>query len=1573
MDAAVKNKGQANPSARTRRKGQVDVRLVHLVTGFANVKGNKIEPVPGTLETIRNRIFCLKDPNNSGKSGFMTLKSNTKGVVNRLKPGDSLEVSTFSIRNAGKEKYQMYMPPAEVLAISWLAGDNNWQDDLHDFFKKFDQGVALNVIPITKSLFKPPMDPAQIAAMPADDELSKSAKDDAQNYYDWYQSFNEKEEHVGIFFAKSRAALLIFNDTDIKNSSITVIHPEGESKGKYELEVQSGKDFTYAILAGTPEELPDGMYKISVAVKNPGKKWNRNFDTSPTYTITEMLRFNLTGLCYEFDIVNCDPVTLEDAMLKQFPTTLNHLVTYLRDEQHKIDTLSPTAAPSDKNRQRVGKQDFEVKNTGLRQIAKDMHWYYSKAKMINGWISADTGHREAKIVTTIAAALGKGSPDMQLAAQSLKVIYSTYNVINDWADHLKKVKNLNVASEKLTTIKQYLDQFGGSHFQKTRMWNYISDTFGSDDPKQRATKLKILRAESYKDPVKAKELIKSLPEKGIQSGNRVKRLAKQAGKKLKVIDRAISAIEICDYAVTAYEKNEQFKTDLAEYKRMFTEYTELFKGGTCKEAMLNLERFRSIAVGTVMEYDEAVRKGAQAAFDLAIGIMAIPVTPLAIVAGLYLVVEATISLADDLAMVLDKALLKGVYDEWKQKNKLLGDIFNGSFANMSLMPEPKEILQEHRSGTIQHTIKVNKKGKKQDIKLNIGENYLRLQYCLRAEALNGLLGLIIRATYSAKENSAAGFKKAMDDYRITDYINTFILDNNWIYDLAVTARTTLDTWWLFNMSEYDPKVVADPDTVSTRGSIKLFFNTLFDDENEERAKLPYVKFNDHFPIHKYSSDDLYDFAQNITPVDNISNTKEWIDKTYVYWRKYKKDQKPHEGWKLINEKGVDDVKKLEKRSPFDEIRIVIVLKDDTADKQLPDGIHPISLQVVRTDGMNLDGPVYKSFVRKLKKEELITSLKHEAPLVGRRGVVFYPFYEFGKEVIYGIKPLVFSYALSKSMEFFGDVTIAVATLGDYKKPVKRPYLTDMRYGFEVKIGKINSDKEFIRLGTLDASKDKVDEIPVDVDMNDPQQAKLNDWTFLERRTKKFELPKLLNDATVGAYYVRVGNGGFNIIDEHYCQHTLDNYNWKDPVEIYVVVFGEKIYKDDYEGQNADWRRVPATLTLYNNTEDNEIVGPKYPSTFHYLGKMKRESRFAWRYFPYSFADEFEKNTTTTHSEFDSFRQFFSDKKIVDRYTKSIHLTQMTLDDYFYLYVAKVNLDYSAPKGNRQYGLRPFAKKLVENGYYEYAIRPIQSAGKSGLNFSDVKRNVQEEYPHSVKEFTLRVKAPKDHFANVPWAENLNKEEIRNWIEQQSTERYAGGRSHVVSGYDRTSANSGLTNNKSKYDPKKLYASKQTGAEKGAVIATPAQITAMDNHAVIPPDKPADWPDSYDIGEKPSQLNTFADTPKADVLPEGTKLVRYVGEDNNPQGSFWVLKDQAPQTEEAWRSGSAVKNSWNGDGAYVEYEVPKGGLKVWRGAAAAQPSDAEGYMLKGGAEQIWMPSNTVPKMEAQPTPWNPNYK
>ena len=67
-------------------------------------------------------------------------------------------------------------------------------------------------------------------------------------------------------------------------------------------------------------------------------------------------------------------------------------------------------------------------------------------------------------------------------------------------------------------------------------------------------------------------------------------------------------------------------------------------------------------------------------------------------------------------------------------------------------------------------------------------------------------------------------------------------------------------------------------------------------------------------------------------------------------------------WTPLEPKGDDE--KIEELSPFYHIRVFIVLKN------VDDGIYPVSLQLLRTDGLNIKGPVYKDIARKLGEDLL---------------------------------------------------------------------------------------------------------------------------------------------------------------------------------------------------------------------------------------------------------------------------------------------------------------------------------------------------------------------------------------------------------------------------------------------------------------------------------------------------------------------------------------------------------------------------------------------------------------------------
>ena len=131
------------------------------------------------------------------------------------------------------------------------------------------------------------------------------------------------------------------------------------------------------------------------------------------------------------------------------------------------------------------------------------------------------------------------------------------------------------------------------------------------------------------------------------------------------------------------------------------------------------------------------------------------------------------------------------------------------------------------------------------------------------------------------------------------------------------------------------------------------------------------------------------------------------------------------------------------------------------------------------------------------------------------------------------------------------------------------------------------------------------------------------------------------------------------------------------------------------------------------------------------------------------------------------------------------------------------------------------------------------------------------------------------------------------------------------------------------------------------------MEAAKARANLPPPERASWPEILS-----DEAATFKRPPEPVELPEGSKLYRVIDSLSKPNGSYWTTTDPRTVSEAQWRSGAAVNGEWNGDGAFVEYEVPKGGMKVWSGEAASQMSSDGANMLSGGGNQVWVPPGST---------------
>ncbi len=124
-----------------------------------------------------------------------------------------------------------------------------------------------------------------------------------------------------------------------------------------------------------------------------------------------------------------------------------------------------------------------------------------------------------------------------------------------------------------------------------------------------------------------------------------------------------------------------------------------------------------------------------------------------------------------------------------------------------------------------------------------------------------------------------------------------------------------------------------------------------------------------------------------------------------------------------------------------------------------------------------------------------------------------------------------------------------------------------------------------------------------------------------------------------------------------------------------------------------------------------------------------------------------------------------------------------------------------------------------------------------------------------------------------------------------------------------------------------------------------------------------------------EFRNFSDI-KPVELPEGTKIYRVVDEGSaeisqGKSGTYWAYS--LPESKSQWRSQYAVKDSWNDNGYYVEYEVPKGQtLKVWEGKTAGQEYrsvDNSEFYLEGGNTQLYVEFGTLGKLEPKLTNWS----
>ncbi|MCP5019790.1 MAG: OmpA family protein [Ketobacter sp.] len=329
-------------------------------------------------------------------------------------------------------------------------------------------------------------------------------------------------------------------------------------------------------------------------------------------------------------------------------------------------------------------------------------------------------------------------------------------------------------------------------------------------------------------------------------------------------------------------------------------------------------------------------------------------------------------------------------------------------------------------------------------------SFIDLQKRMRYEALNGLFGLLKRAANGT--TNSAEYKAWLTRHKVEQYIETFIMSDNWLMPMDRFLPIPMDMFWLYQLQVKEASQASD-NTIAN-----YFLKSLTESEQirQERFKLlsstksvTHGLFNLYsaavakfelpnmmechaqrlFPLHYMASESLEEFA-NILKTDPTELNQQSVAHTAIYYRE-RHETEPSD-WKDISTRIQPDGS-WNKLSPFHPLCIVVILEryqpeedlvedgdgkkkqfatDENGDK-IPylEGYYPFELKQFRYDGVNVQGPSYQGLIRPLSKEDLPPSEHHWLESEGddcppRLGAVIHPFYQIGPVTHYGIRPIM---------------------------------------------------------------------------------------------------------------------------------------------------------------------------------------------------------------------------------------------------------------------------------------------------------------------------------------------------------------------------------------------------------------------------------------------------------------------------------------------------------------------------------------------------------------------------------------
>ncbi len=1467
---------------------------IYLLTGYYS-KNNPVSK----LAPLVNTVVFTEDPESaSSENGKpVVLRSDKNGQLNTLKGDGSLDVR--QLFHAHKDR-PIIIPPSDAISYLASAKGTAWAEEMVKMVSTFKPGEAAQTLKLQSVPFENLRRPKSVIG----------DKDADRSYRAWYDKLKPGSKIKAFVLAKTRALMVTINKSVEINTDapLKITMPNGSYKVQ-EWPEQHDANINIAFLFGTKNSLPEGLYKFSIPLKQEvidasKSRWNSNIVKTndmgePIYELAEMVRFDIKNPAGEFDIVNCDPISVEESLITQYPRFYSHLLdqakslpqkhevknvsgnTYEKGDKASISASSKAPAKGfvdyctswsvmkgksqlaanliatdietyDKDGEqyngkhnlawKIGKalhesleKDPKVKATldsvfatkegvdawkGFREARKD----YLEAISGDGlkpWKEAlkeeyfkmpqNSADDLAKYEKTISGKIGLPKAGLDLFGKAINIVdFGTsahalgkdgFLYFNNVLPELSKAKHnyKYVAQDyfhtlKKVEVKQSVELSGEFDFDQA----VVNDGFRSQVVQQCQL---ILEAMEKHPDQKVSVAGHTCDIGGFEYNQRLSEDRAQA-----VVDVLIDAgvdqsrVEAQGFAYSDPKAPNDSDINRAKNRRVEIKSYVLATSdvSASREGIGSLERYRNLTVQQTLGKQDKELAMASQATDIALGIMSVIPATAPIAAGIALA-KASTGAVISLGAAIDEVFMDNTLSMFLLDQKKQHLMTRESVANQSLIDDLYDGIDDKGGAS--------------------SEIQWAAQFRVRAEAIAGLVGLMMRAASSSDSEGGETYEQRLKKYYIDAYIENFILNDEWVYPLNELSILRLDTYWLYAINQME----RESDVLGPSGGLLSF--GLSDNNRlaspQERAKIktlatqklktaepaavggaghygggymmaypPQSSMRDHlttqyqkyFPIHHFGSDNITEFGETFNPVfSNYSKTNylhtEIFYKENNRWISFAETSKRVRVGRVVKNKP-------HKITPFTPIKVLIVFDKNMA------AIAPLSFQVNRVDSFDVEGPIYKELAKELTKVDLNALPESVHQHEGKVGCVFHPFYQLWDRTYLGLKPM----AGSTRLGFFS----SAQSYYDWG------YMDDMRFQITCQVGENKSTKSEIPLrSNLDSNGNAILEthfntIPVGLDIaKRPEEQSLLKKYFLESRSKDFDYPPLYKGDKRVRIAIRVGKDSPYVVPAmnsqgHIFQNEIDagnqygleanaakvvvnTFDWNTPVEFIFVVSCTKLETKNYQKESNnfyDWKSIPCDVDLYedatlSDTFTSDTQGPKLSKKLIYLGKASRTKSMSSQY-------SFDESQSAKDKDLD-LTPIYETLKKADHQSLALLGWEKGIDykdTERYVFAAHFKCEYETCRGVKVDSIRPFGKGVLENDgsvdeFVQYFFKNFSTAGDSGFP----KNNGDTLSNHGGVDYQLHLNISNFFDKSMPWYKKKSAEDLAQLKEKLREEMY----------------------------------------------------------------------------------------------------------------------------------------------------------------------------------------------------------